>query len=305
MYPFKDQEFLGEFLDKYRDMRNLWEVKNPLYHNKAARKATLEKLLESVKTRAPNADMRSLETKIGSLRSTYRKEYQKVQQSLRSGAAADKVYVPSLWYFNRMHFLDDQIEARESLSTLLAPLPSSLPSSLPSTPAEASVDQPGPSNQEEIEEPSWSQEDLSHDEALASGTQEEVAGPSNTQSQVPPLVLPYKRPRKGTKTEEAALALIKEANNALKSPLDAVEAYGIYIASNLQQMEEGQRHKCEKLNFTTIHKGLSGKITDDDHLCALPHPTPSATGPPPEPPGKAVRKAAGKTAGKAVRKTRK
>ncbi|PIO16544.1 hypothetical protein AB205_0177350 [Aquarana catesbeiana] len=71
-----------------------------------------------------------------------------------------------------MWFLEDQIEARESLSTLPVPLPSTLPS----TPAEASEDQPGPSIQEEIEKPSWSQEDLSQDEALECGTQEEAGG---------------------------------------------------------------------------------------------------------------------------------
>ncbi|PIO28917.1 hypothetical protein AB205_0105640, partial [Aquarana catesbeiana] len=75
---------------------------------------------------------------------------------MRSGAAAEDVY------YNRMRFLKDQIEARESLSTL------------PSTPAEASEDQPGPSILEEVEEPSWSQEDLSQDEALECVSQEEV-----------------------------------------------------------------------------------------------------------------------------------
>ncbi|PIO25406.1 hypothetical protein AB205_0210050 [Aquarana catesbeiana] len=91
---------------------------------------------------------------------------------MRSGAAAEDVYVPSLWYYNKMRFLEDQMEGRESLSTLSAPLPSSLPS----TPAEASEDQPGPSILEEIEEPSWSQEDLSQEEALECGTQEEAGG---------------------------------------------------------------------------------------------------------------------------------
>ncbi|PIO33542.1 hypothetical protein AB205_0164850, partial [Aquarana catesbeiana] len=65
-----------------------------------------------------------------------------------------------------MRFLEDQMEARESLSTL--------PSSLPSTLAEASEDQPGTSIQEEVEEPSWSQEDLSQDEAPECGTQEKA-----------------------------------------------------------------------------------------------------------------------------------
>ncbi|PIO12852.1 hypothetical protein AB205_0195710, partial [Aquarana catesbeiana] len=81
---------------------------------------------------------------------------------MRSGAAANDMYVPSLWYYNRMWFLEDQIEARESLSTL------------PSTPAEASEDQPGPSILEGVEEPRWSQEDLSQDEALECGIQEEA-----------------------------------------------------------------------------------------------------------------------------------
>ncbi|PIO27625.1 hypothetical protein AB205_0065660, partial [Aquarana catesbeiana] len=141
------------------------EVKNPLYPNKPARKALLVKLLQFVKMQVPDADIEFVEKKIGSLRSTYRKELNKIQASMKSGAAAKDVYVPSLWYYNRMQFLEDQIEARESLCTLT----STLPSTFPSTPAEASEDQPGPSILEEVEEPSWSQEDLSQDEVLECG----------------------------------------------------------------------------------------------------------------------------------------
>ncbi|PIO12774.1 hypothetical protein AB205_0089280 [Aquarana catesbeiana] len=147
-------------------MRNLWEVKTPLYRNKPARKASLEKLLQFVKTQVPDADIKFMDKKIGSLRSTYRKELNKVQASMKSGAAAKDVYVPSLGHYNRMRFLEDQIEAREPFSTL--------PSTLPSTPAEASKDQPGPSILEEVEEPRWSQEDLSQDTALEFGSQEEA-----------------------------------------------------------------------------------------------------------------------------------
>ncbi|PIO40916.1 hypothetical protein AB205_0085780, partial [Aquarana catesbeiana] len=176
MKQFKHPDFMGQFIDKYRDMRNLWEVKNPLYCNKPARKASLEKLLHFVKTQVPDADIDFVERKIGSLRSTYRKELNKIQASMRSGAAAEGVYVPSLWYYTRMRFLEEQMEVGESLSTL----PSSLSSTLPSTPAEACEDQPGPSFLEDVEEPSWSQEDLSQDEALECGTQEE-AGVSGRQ----------------------------------------------------------------------------------------------------------------------------
>ncbi|PIO06907.1 hypothetical protein AB205_0010390 [Aquarana catesbeiana] len=219
MKQFKDPEFMGQFIDRYRDMRNLWEVKNPLYQNKPARKASLEKLLQFVKRQVLDADIKFVDKKIGSLRSTYRKELNKVQASMKSGAAAKDVYLPSLWYYNRMRFLEDQIEARESLSKL--------PSTLPSTPAEACEDQPGPSILEEVEEPSWSQKDLSQGEALECGRQEEVGLSvrqevarlrSLTQSQVPPLHLTTKRARKGSNVEEAALSLNKDANAFLKTP---------------------------------------------------------------------------------------
>ncbi|PIO10899.1 hypothetical protein AB205_0127810 [Aquarana catesbeiana] len=206
-----------------------------------------------------------------------------------------------------MRFLEDQIEARESLSAL--------PSTLPSTPAEASEDQPGPSILEEVEEPSWSQEDLSQDEALECGRQEEagvrgsqeVARPSSLiQSQVPPLRLTTKRARKGSNVEEAALGLIKEANAALKTPPDAKEAFGCYVAAKLQQMEEGQCLMCETIIFQALQKRLRGQMSDNMHLRALAHPPPlPATSPPPEPqpPKKAAGKAAGERGGKAARKT--
>ncbi|PIO34732.1 hypothetical protein AB205_0133740, partial [Aquarana catesbeiana] len=123
MKQFKDPEFMGNFIDKYRDMRNLWEVKNSLYRIKPARKASLEKLLEYVKTQIPNADIEFVERKIGSLRSTYRKELNKVHASMRSGAAAEDMYVPSLWYYSRMQFLKTRWKPGNHFLHFHPPLP--------------------------------------------------------------------------------------------------------------------------------------------------------------------------------------
>ncbi|PIO32468.1 hypothetical protein AB205_0087410 [Aquarana catesbeiana] len=60
---------------RYREIRNLWEVKNTLYYNKQAKRTTLEKLLEFVKTQVPDATMQFLESKIGILRNMYKKEH--------------------------------------------------------------------------------------------------------------------------------------------------------------------------------------------------------------------------------------
>ncbi|XP_040197634.1 snake venom metalloproteinase BITM02A-like [Rana temporaria] len=55
--------------------------------------------------------------------------------SMRSGAAADSIYRPNLWYYGQLQFLDDHIESRPSLSTLpprgRSGLPCSQSSSLP------------------------------------------------------------------------------------------------------------------------------------------------------------------------------
>ncbi|PIO14920.1 hypothetical protein AB205_0132100 [Aquarana catesbeiana] len=158
---FKDPEFLIQFIEKYREMRNLWEVKHPQYYIKPVRKSTLKRLLAFVQTFIPEATVEILEKKIGILQNMYRREHNKIQTSLRSGASADDVYVPRLWYFDKLCFLDDQTEARESLSTLPFTLPSTLPCTLPSTlsstPAEADEDQPGTSILEEPDATIWSQ----------------------------------------------------------------------------------------------------------------------------------------------------
>ncbi|PIO31139.1 hypothetical protein AB205_0146420 [Aquarana catesbeiana] len=256
---FKDPEFMTAFIEKYRKMRNLWEVKHSQYYIKPVRKSALEKLLVFVHTFIPEATVEILEKKIGFLRNMYKREHNKIQNSLRSGASADDVYVPRLWYYEKLCFLDDQTEARASLSTLS----STLPSTLPFAPAEADEDQAGSSILEELDVTIWSQDELSQEEGVESGRQEEaglrdsqeeagpsviqeevghsvsqeVAGPSVSQevagpsrslaeSQVPPLRLHTKRARKGTVTEKASLRLMREATNFLKSPPKAEEAYG-------------------------------------------------------------------------------
>ncbi|PIO33089.1 hypothetical protein AB205_0175760 [Aquarana catesbeiana] len=173
----------------------------------------------------------------------YKREHNKIQESLRSGAAADQVYVPRLWYYQKMQFLDDQTEARQSLSTLPPTLPPTPPST--STPTEESQEELGPFILDEVDAPSFSQDELSQEEALPSGREEEalpsgreeeaVAGPSRsrTECQVPPLRITTKRPRKMTQTEEESLALIREASQILSTPPNAEEAYGTYMATRL------------------------------------------------------------------------
>ncbi|PIO24973.1 hypothetical protein AB205_0101120 [Aquarana catesbeiana] len=144
-----DHDFIPIFLDMFRELPCLWQVNHPDDNNQTKRKAALDQLVEFMKLVIPTADIPYLMALIGGMRNTYLRERKKVQDSLRSGAAEDDIYVPRLWYYNRLHFLAGQTAPRPALS--------SLPSRLPSTPAEASDDQPGPSRQQHVEEPSLSQ----------------------------------------------------------------------------------------------------------------------------------------------------
>ncbi|PIO10696.1 hypothetical protein AB205_0086390 [Aquarana catesbeiana] len=291
MDGFNDHNFFPLFIDKYRELPCLWQVRHPHYNNKQKRQAALEKLLELVKPVVPTATIPYLKTKIGSLRNTYLRERKKVTDSQRSAAAADDIYVPRLWYYERLQFLSDHTEVRESLSAL--------PSTLPSTPAEASVVQPGPSSQEE--------EDLSQEEVVECGSQEEVGirgsqeeaglsvsqekpgtSRSLTESQVSPLRLPYKRARKVTPMQDSVLRLIQEASASLRALPTPEEAFDCMAATKLQGMQEGQRLLCEQLIYKVLIKGVSGELTPKTDVIELDHPPPppppAATTPPPEPP---------------------
>ncbi|PIO35066.1 hypothetical protein AB205_0192110 [Aquarana catesbeiana] len=290
MDGFNGDNFLPLFIEKYRELPCLWQVRQPHYNNKQKRQAELETLLELVKLVVPTATIPYLKTKIGGLRSTYLRERKKVTDSQRSGA--DDVYVPRLWYYERLRFLSDHTEVRESLSTLL--------STLPSTPAEASDVQPGPSSREEVEEPSWKEEAVecgSQEEAGVSGSQEEAGlsvsqekpgtSRSLTESQVPPLRLPYKRPRKGSHVQDSALRLIQEASASLRALPTPEEVFACMAATKLQGMQEGQCLMCEQLIYKGLTKRVSGEITPKTDVIELDHPPlpppPAATTPPPEP----------------------
>ncbi|PIN97439.1 hypothetical protein AB205_0043450, partial [Aquarana catesbeiana] len=269
MNILQDNDFMAIFIDMFRELPCLWEINHPHYRNQTKRKAALDQLLEIVKQVIPTADITYLKILIGGLRSTYVRERQKVQDSQRSGAA-DDIYVPRMWYYDRLHFLASQTQPRSSLS--------SLPSTLPSPSAEASDPQPGPSRQQHVEEPRLSQGSFS----------QEVAGPSWLPDlQVPPLHLERESGRRRSALEEAAIGLFWRATEALGAPHTVEDDFAAIIASKMQRMEEGQQLMCESLILEAHNKGMRAQITSDTHLCELTHgpPPPPAGPPPPSPPG--------------------
>ncbi|CAI9598000.1 unnamed protein product [Staurois parvus] len=127
---FTSVAFLPPFIDTYREMPCLWKVKSKAYSNRLLCDEAMKKLIELCKTVCVNANENYVKNKIANLRTVFQKELNKMENSKKSGAGTDDVYVPWLWYFQNLMFLTDSDMPRESQCTLL-PGPSDEPSCSP------------------------------------------------------------------------------------------------------------------------------------------------------------------------------
>lgn len=118
--PPKEEErrFVLELIELYHELPVLWKVKSKEYSDRNKRYAAYETLLAKYRERYPTATKDDLTKKINSLRTNYRKELKKVQDSWKSGAGTDDVYESSMWYFEAMNFLADQETPSKSQSSI-------------------------------------------------------------------------------------------------------------------------------------------------------------------------------------------
>lgn len=116
----EDREFITEFLHLYHDYPALWKIKSTEYSDRNLKNNAYKALIEKYKEVDPNADKEIVKKKINSLRTNYRKELKKVKASYRSGTGTDDIYVPSLWYFNELQFLQDQEIPVDGCSTIIS-----------------------------------------------------------------------------------------------------------------------------------------------------------------------------------------
>ncbi|KAL4125840.1 hypothetical protein QTP88_010080 [Uroleucon formosanum] len=91
-----EKEFLLQFISIYRDMPMLWRIKSKEYMDKHKRINAIKKLTELLK-----------------------RENNKVKKSMVSGSGTDEVYVPLLWYYKELEFLQDQMEEESGISSII------------------------------------------------------------------------------------------------------------------------------------------------------------------------------------------
>ena len=114
-------EFLTEFIHMYREYPCLWKVKNKECSDRIKKNLACEHLTTKLKEIDPDVKKEKVVKKINSLRSCFRKELKRVNDSKTSGAGADDTYTPSLWYFQEPLLLTDQEVPRKGISNLESP----------------------------------------------------------------------------------------------------------------------------------------------------------------------------------------
>jgi len=90
-----EKEFLLQFISIYRDLPMLWRIRSKEYMDKHKRINAIKKLTELLKVYRRNIT-EDVKKKINILRTTFKREKNKVKISMVSGSGTDEVYVPSL-----------------------------------------------------------------------------------------------------------------------------------------------------------------------------------------------------------------
>lgn len=110
MATIADSEEWHMLFECYKDLPELWQIKSDAYKNRDKRNKAWSQMLRLYQCIVPNATLESLKNRMNNIKTCYRRELKKIRQSEKSGAGADEVYVPTLWYFYHLDFLKDQEE---------------------------------------------------------------------------------------------------------------------------------------------------------------------------------------------------
>ncbi|XP_041361956.1 uncharacterized protein LOC121377927 [Gigantopelta aegis] len=114
----EERKFLLQCIAVYRELPALWKVKTDDYSNRGKKDLAYEKLLAKYRERFENATKEDVKKKFNALRTNFRKELKKVNDSNKSGAGTEELYESTLWYYDAMSFLQDQETPAMSRSTL-------------------------------------------------------------------------------------------------------------------------------------------------------------------------------------------
>ncbi|XP_073540599.1 uncharacterized protein [Phyllobates terribilis] len=241
-------KFLKEFIDMYRSFPCLWNVKISDYSNKQKRLKAYESMVNLCRSVCPSANIQFVKHKIANLRTVFKKEFNKVQVSIKTATSADDVYVPRLWYFDLLKFTIGQDLPIEGSSN-------------------SGESQECRQEDEPVEETMEILEDSTNVSQVTSNSQSEDVDYD------PQEDMPFIRKRKKGKLyndDDLSNELLSQAAAILSKNNDEYDAFGITVASKLRRMEEKQRLVAEVLVMDVLYKGMLNQLSEESYIADYP-----------------------------------
>ncbi|XP_039751715.1 uncharacterized protein LOC120627754 [Pararge aegeria] len=240
------RELLQDFIESYRNETCLWKTTSKDYHDRNKKNAAYDRLIEKYKPIDPNATRDTVVKKINNLRTTYKKELNKIKKSCKSGAGTDEIYKPRLWYFELLSFLYDQEVPRPSTSNI-----DDDENETQSTTGISSTSYDCPDTDRDT--PTLAYSDNESDTPTPANRSD-----SERATSISGRVRP--RPKKNTLTED----VLKSVNDHFKRPKqpdNRFEVFGKNVGMKLQELPKEQRIIAEKIINETLFLAEMGSLT--------------------------------------------
>ncbi|XP_018787740.1 PREDICTED: uncharacterized protein LOC108968273 [Bactrocera latifrons] len=100
-------QFWKDFIKIYEESPALWDPRSMAYKKPYLKREAYTKLRDKLREIDANVQIDYVKRRINGLRSCYRRELRRIQDSKRKG---DNLYRPTLFYFKEMNFLDDVLD---------------------------------------------------------------------------------------------------------------------------------------------------------------------------------------------------
>ena len=91
------------------------------YRNRDKKATALQKIAEHMNNGGELFSAKDIKKKIDTLRNQHRRERRQFQKSVKSGTGADDVYIPRLWCYDALSFLNDGDDPRPSVTNIDKP----------------------------------------------------------------------------------------------------------------------------------------------------------------------------------------
>ncbi|XP_046829154.1 uncharacterized protein LOC124428752 isoform X1 [Vespa crabro] len=101
-------EFLAEFIQLYRAQPCLWQIRCKGYKDRLLRGRAYDVLVQKLREVNEYADKDTVIRKINTLRTAFRREYNKVKSSQIASDDPQNQYKSSLWYYDLLKFVAEQ-----------------------------------------------------------------------------------------------------------------------------------------------------------------------------------------------------